>query len=188
MSSILTKGTGLGWTARSGLCSAAPLSAAALSFALSASGCNAPDTSVVLENEYPASATHPFVVYQAYWQAVSFEAPVPPGSSSAPQPTVAASANTAWAILAPGWDPTSSTKPTSFIVLRSENGFSVQLDDTLQIPVNDTTFVGNCAAGRFLTQSEADFITSLVFPTVFVGKHYDAATCTTTPMGDGGQK
>jgi hypothetical protein len=166
----------------------ARIAPAALSLALMSNGCTPPDTSVVLDNEYPASATRPLVVYRAYWQAVSFDSPVPPGSSSAAEPTVPASANTAYAVLAPGWDPKSSTAPSSFIVLQSEAGFSVQLDGTLYIRVDDTTFIGNCAAGRFLTQSQADFITSLVFPTVFAAKHYDAATCATTPMGDGGQK
>jgi hypothetical protein len=165
-----------------------PIAPAALSFVLASSGCSSPDTSVVLDNEYPASATRPLVVYRAYWQAVSFETPVPPGSSSTAEPTVPASANTAYAVLAPGWDSTSSARPTSFIVLQSESGFSVHLDDTLRISVDDATFIGNCAASRFLTQSQADFITTLVFPTVFAGKHYDASTCATTPSGDAGQR
>jgi len=50
----------------------------------------------------------------------------------------------------------------------------------LHIPVDDATFSGNCAAGSVLTQTQADFITRRVFATDFAGRHYDAATCTTT--------
>jgi hypothetical protein len=103
---------------------------------------------------------------------------------------VAASANTAYVVLAPGWDPTSdptsTTQPTSFIVLQSRDGFAVNLGDTLHIPVDDTTFAGNCTAGSVLTQAQADFITQLVFPSTFRSFHYDAATCTTTQIGDAG--
>lgn len=58
--------------------------------------------------------------------------------------------------------------------------------NTLHIPVSDASFAGNCAAGGVLTQSQADFITQIVFPDVFGGFTYDAATCTTTPLGDAG--
>jgi hypothetical protein len=157
-----------------------------LLFAFLEYGCGPPDTSVVLDNDYPSSAAAPIVVYQAVWQAVTFTTPVPPGSSSAPQSTVPASSNTAYAVLAPGWPTDASTPPTSLVVVQSQSGFSVHLDDTLHIPVDDTTFVGNCAAGSILSQSQADFITQLVFPTIFAGLEYDAATCTTTAVGDGG--
>jgi hypothetical protein len=144
-------------------------------------GCDTPQTLVVIDNDYPPSSS-PMVIFQAFWQAVSFTAPVAPAASSDPQSTVAASPNTAWVVLAPGFDPTSSTPPASFIVLESLAGFEVHLDDTLHIPVDDTTFVGNCAAGSVLSQSEADFITQRVFASVFAGSSYDAATCTTTPV------
>jgi hypothetical protein len=62
----------------------------------------------------------------------------------------------------------------------------VSLGDTLHIPVDDATFTGNCAAGSFLTQAQADFITREVFPGDFASRSYDAATCTTTPIGDAG--
>jgi len=152
---------------------------------LLAIGCDPPDTSVVVDNDYPASAPTALVVYQAYWQAVAFTTPVPPGSSSEAQGTVPASANTAYAVLAPGWQPSDSTPPTSLVVLQSQMGFPARLDATLHIPVDDTTFAGNCAAGSFLTQAQADFITQLVFPDVFAGKSYDPATCAVTPA-DGG--
>jgi hypothetical protein len=163
------------------------LAGCGLLFAILAVGCNdTPYVLVVLDNDYPASAAVPLVVYQASWLAVSFTTPVPPGTSSAPQSSVAGSDNTAYAVLAPGWDPTSCTPPTSFVVLQSRAGFEVHFDNTLHIPVDDTTFAGNCADGSFLTQAQADVVTQLVFPCVFAGLHYDAATCTTTPAGDGG--
>ncbi len=143
-------------------------------------GCDTPQTYVVLDNQYPPSMTRPLVVYHAFWQAVPFQTPVPPGSSSDPQSTVAASANTAYAVLAPGWDPTTTTPPMSFVVMQSRDGFAVHLNETLHIPVNDTTFAGNCTAGSSLSQDQADFITRRVFLMDFAGLEYDAAHCTTT--------
>jgi hypothetical protein len=161
---------------------------AAGAFAL---GCDSPSTYVVLDNEYPTTSAQ--VIFQAAWQAVSFEMPIPPGSSSGPQSTVAASANTAYVVLAPGWDPTSGAPPSKLVLLQSRSGYGVHLTDTVHIPVDDTHFAGNCAAGSFLSQSQADFIAQLVFsaapdggPSVFAMLHYDAATCTTTSLGDGG--
>ncbi len=143
-------------------------------------GCDAPVTNVVLENHYPPSATNALVVYRAFWEAVAFPDPIPPGAASDPQMTVAASATTAYVVLAPGWDPNGTTPPTSFIVLQSRDGFSVHLNQTLHIAVDDTTFAGNCAAGSPLTQAQADFITRRVFASDFAALAYDAATCTTT--------
>jgi hypothetical protein len=139
---------------------------------------------VVLENDYPVSGTDALVVYQAAWQAISFQDPIVPGFSSDLLSTIAASENTAYVVLAPGWDPTSAAAPTSFVVLQSRQGFGVHLNNTLRIPVDDTTFTGNCVAASFLSQAQADFITQLVFPGVFASLHYDAATCTTNPIGD----
>jgi hypothetical protein len=171
-----------------------------VSAALSVVACTAnPTTYVVFDNDYPPSATKPMVVYRAYWQAVPLQDAIAPGSSSEPQstlpgggPVVPASDNTAYVILAPGWDLTSSTPPTSFVFLQSRSGFAVHLGDTLHIPVDDATFVGNCAAGSFLSQAEADFINERIFtPSLFPDAaasslRYDAATCTTTPLGDAG--
>ena len=149
-------------------------------------GCTLPQTNVVLENDYPAGQAAPLVIYAAVWQAVTFPSPVPPGSSSVPQSTVPASENTAYVVLAPGWDPRSTATPTSLVVLQSHGGFAVNLSDTLHIPVDDATFTGDCAAGSFLTQAQADFITQLVFPGTFANLRYDASTCTTTQIGDAG--
>jgi hypothetical protein len=143
-------------------------------------GCDAPDTNVVLNNHYPPSTTSPLVVFAAVWQAVTFSQPLPPGAASDPQSTVSASANTAYVLLAPGWDRNGATTPTSLIALQSRQGFSVHLNQTLRIPVDDTTFAGNCAAGSHLSQGQADFITQRVFASDFASLAYDAATCTTT--------
>jgi len=147
---------------------------------------SAPQTQVVLDNQYAPDTA--LVVYDAYWLNVSFAGePVPPGSSSSPQSIVPASAdNTAYVVLAPGWDPTSTTPPQTLVVVQSRSGFAVALGDTLRIPVDDRGFEGNCAAGSRLTQSQADFLTQIVFTADFAGLAYDAATCTTTPFGDAG--
>ena len=144
------------------------------------SGCDTPSTTVVVENDYRPSQTDPFVIYRAFWQAVSFATPIVPGAASDPEDTIAASANEAYVILAPGWDPTSATAPTRFIVLQSVQGFAVHFNSRLRIPVDDATFAGNCTSGTPLGQAEADFITGRVFAEEFAGLQYDAATCTTT--------
>lgn len=149
-------------------------------------GCNgAPPTYASLDNAYPASKASPAaIVYAGWWQAVPFAGPIAPGESSGPQPTVSASDNTAYVVLAPGWDPTRESTPTDLVVLQSRSGYAVSLGGTLHIPVSDDTFEGDCAAGSRLTQQQADVITQLVFPSVFGGLRYDAATCTATSIAD----
>jgi|GEM_PF-858666 len=149
-------------------------------------GCDAPQTFVVLDNRYPASTANAPVVYQAFWQAISFQTPLPPGASSDPQSTIAASANLAYVVLAPGWDAASSTPPAALVVMQSRSGFSVSLNQTLHIPVDDATFAGNCAAGSSLSQAEAKFLTEIVFAGLFTTVSYDAASCTSTPKSDAG--
>jgi hypothetical protein len=152
-------------------------------FALLVMGCDTPHTNVVLENHYPPSATNAKVVYRAFWQAVLFATPVPPGFSSEPQDSVPASPNAAYVLLAPGWDRAAdggTTTPTSFVVLQSRGAFELHVDQTLRIVVDDRTFAGDCSTGSALTQEETDFITRRVFATDFAGLHYDAATCKTT--------
>jgi hypothetical protein len=146
---------------------------------------------VVVDNDYPPKVANPLTVYLAYWQAVPFQEPIVPSSSSSPQPTVPTSDSTAYVALAPGWDPLGSAPPTSLVLLRSRNGFGVHLGDTLHIPVDDSTFMGNCASGSFLSQAQADFITARIFtPTLFPGAplplRYEASTCTATLSGDAG--
>ncbi len=150
------------------------------SLACLAIGCDTPSTYVVLGNRYPLAATNALVVYRGFWQDVAFETPIAPGSASDPQPTVPASANTAYVLVAPGLGPSGVATPTSFVVLQSRDGFSVSLDNTLEIPVDDTTFAGNCATSGALSQEQADFVTKRVFAGDFDGLSYDAATCTTS--------
>ena len=141
---------------------------------------------MVVDNKYAPSETTPLVIYRAFWQAVPFVTAISPGSSSDPQGSVAASPNTAYVVLAPGWDPQGAAPPTSFVVMQSRGGFELHFDTTLHIPVDDATFLGNCAAGSFLSQAQADFITQRIFPSDFATVRYDAATCTTIPFGDAG--
>lgn len=129
----------------------------------------------IVDNRYPGA-----VVNRAYWQAVSFDDPIPPGASSVVLEAVPSSANRAYVLLAP------ASAPTSLVVLQSRVGFDASLGHTTRIPVDDGTFAGNCAAGSPLTQAEADFITQLVFARDFAHRRYDAATCTTTEIGDAG--
>jgi hypothetical protein len=152
-----------------------------------------PQTWVVFENSYPSSAGTAVVVYRAFWQALAFQQSLPPGASSDPQDAgvLAASANIAYAVLAPGWNPDAGSVPASLVFLQSRSGFEVQLNDTLYIPVDDTTFAGNCSAGSFLSQDQADFLTQRVFtqtlfPDAFPPFRYEAKTCTTTPIMDAG--
>ena len=88
-------------------------------------GCETPDTKAVLDNHYPASSG--LVIFQGQWSIASFATPVAPGTSSDPQEAVAASANTAYVVLAPGCDPSvdGGATPTTFIVLQSISGFAV---------------------------------------------------------------
>ncbi len=155
-------------------------------------GCErGPSTTVVLDNDYPATSTGALVVYRAYWQAVPFKGAVAPGSSSDTMDATPASANAAYVALAPGWDPDAAAPPASFVFLLSRKGFDVHLDGALRIPVDDATFIGNCGAGSFLSRAQADFITErifndAIFPNAFPPLAYDPATCTTTLVGDAG--
>jgi hypothetical protein len=140
-------------------------------------GCDArPVTTVTMENRYATSATSSRVVYRARWQAVAFADPIVPGSSSVAQSAVPASENTAYAVLAPGWDPASDSPPTSLVVMQS----------ALHIPIDDTSFIGHCAAGTFLSEAQAAFVTQLLFPDVFASRRYEPATCTVKAAADEG--
>ena len=128
-------------------------------------------TFVVLDNDYPATSWACRLQSRLAGRVLPGRRS-PPGSSSAPQDTVPASANTAYVVLAPAAGTRrAGAPPTSFVVLQSKQGFGVDLSDYPRYPVSDATFAGNCAAGSFLTQSQADFITQLVFPDVFGGFH-----------------
>ena len=159
---------------------------AALVLALVPASCDqGPHTSVVLANGYAPSATTPMVVYRAYWQNIAFPTPVDPGSSAAAQPAEPTSGDTAYALLAPGWDPELAATPGSLVVLQSRVPISATFNQQLTITIDDTTFAGNCLAGSPLSQAQADFITQVVFPCELTMARYDAATCTLTPSTQG---
>ena len=149
---------------------------------------SAPETTVMLDNRYPPAIEGALVVYDAFWQTVSFRGKsIEPGACSAPQSAVPTSGDVAYAVLATGWVPTGTTPPASFIVLESKGAFAVALGETLHIPVDDLDFAGHCPASP-LAQAQADFLTQIVFSDDFVGRLYDAATCTTTSTGASGAR
>lgn len=143
-------------------------------------------TSAVVENAYPAvpegadPATQT-VVYRAWWVATYFPEPVAGGASSAEQRSVPAS-EPAYAVLAPGWDPASTTPPSRLIVVKSKAALSVARGEVLHIAVSDQTFAGNCLAGQPLSQEDADYLTQRIFPGEFANVTYDAKTCVTTAL------
>jgi hypothetical protein len=125
------------------------------------------------------------VVYRAWYSVTYFGDPIAAGEASPPQLVVTTS-DTAYALLAPGWDPQSGAAPTALIAVQSKQKVFVGRGDTVTIHVSDDTFEGNCAAGSALTQDEADVITQRVFPAEFGGGTYDAKTCTFARHTDGG--
>ena len=126
------------------------------------------------------------VVYRAWYSVTYFGEPVPAESSSDPH-LVVTTTDTAYAVLAPGWDSWSGIAPRVLIPIQSHGKLTVARGTTLQIVVSDTTFDGNCAAGHPLAQSQADLITRSIFPDEFAGYTYDAASCVLTRAAvDGG--
>jgi hypothetical protein len=144
-----------------------------LTLLLFVAGCETenPSTAVV-ENGSGA------VIYRAWWSETLFRDPIAPGAASEQFRTTPAT-DTAYVLLAPGWDPASGAPPTSFIVLRSKQPLDVDRGHLLHIAVSDATFDGNCGAGSPLSQAEADRITSTIFAGETSAFTYDAAMCTT---------
>jgi hypothetical protein len=148
-------------------------------------------TEAVVDNAYPAppdggDVSRQNVVYRAWWSVVNFTDPVPAGSEG-PVERAVTSTDYAYAVLAVNWDPASGSPPTTLLPLKSAETLHVERGATLHIMVSDDTMVGNCAAGKPLSQDDADFITQRVFPGAFAGVAYDAAHCVTTPLPtDGG--
>jgi hypothetical protein len=140
-------------------------------------------TFAVVDNAYPpppdgGEASKQTVVYRAWWVTSYFPDPVPGGASSSEQRSVPVS-DFVFALLAPGWDPASTTPPAQLVVVKSKVPLSASRGDTLHIVVSDQTFTGSCAAGQPLSQEDADLITQSIFPAEFTGVTYDAKTCTT---------
>ena len=148
-------------------------------------------TRAVVENAYPelkegGDPATQIIVYKAWWVATLFPDPVTPGQTSDEVRSVPAE-DIAYAVLAPGWDPASTTPPTTLIPLRSKMKLTVNRGEVLRITVSDATFTGSCAAKQALSQEEADFITQRIFPGDFAKVTYDAKTCISTPLpSDGG--
>lgn len=140
------------------------------------SACDSPDpTFAVIDNQAQMA------VYEGWWSVTLFSVPVPAGAVGDPERAVT-STETAYALLAPAWDPTSGTPPTTLIPVMSAQELHAAHGDTLHIVVSDATMLGNCAAGKPLSQEQADIITQSIFPGPFTGKTYDAATCVTTML------
>jgi hypothetical protein len=147
----------------------------ALALVLGVAACETPDpTSAVVDNAYPVASG--IVVYKAWWSATLFRDPVAPGASSDIERSVPES-DVVYALLAPGWDPTSGSPPTRLVAVRSKEKLAAPRGDTLHIVVSDATFVGNCAAKQPLSQTDADFITQRIFPGDFANTLYSAQNC-----------
>jgi hypothetical protein len=143
-------------------------------------------TMVVVDNDYAAlpdggDPTTEMTVYRVWWVTSLLSDAVAPGAEGQPQRTVP-NADFAYAVLAPGWDPSAPAPPTRFIAARSAAKLSAARGETLHVHVSDDTFVGTCEPGKALSQSDADFITQRIFPAEFAGLAYDATTCTATPL------
>ncbi len=156
-------------------------------------GCQTEDaTMVVVDDDYPSVAdggdsSQEMTVFKVWWVASLLPDPVRPGNEGQPERTVP-STDFAYAVLAPGWDPSSATPPVELLPAKSTGKLGVARGDTLHVHVSDATFVGNCAVGNALSQDDADFITQRIFPGTFANVRYDAATCTSIPVqaADGG--
>jgi hypothetical protein len=158
---------------------------------LLASACNtAEPTSAVLSNEYSpadkADRADSMPVYKGWWAVAQFPEPVAAGQVSNPVRVVPGS-DYGYALLAPGWDATSDTPPTTLIPLRSTQKLGVGRGELLTFVVSDQATLGDCRAGMPLTQEDADYITRRVFPGEFATLAYDAESCTSSPVaGDEG--
>jgi len=147
-------------------------------------------TYAVIDDAYPAPADDAGagprnVVYRGWWTVTYFATPVTAGGESAANRVIPAT-DYAYVVLAPGWDPASGSPPATLLPMRTTDKVSVARGDTLHITISDATAIGNCAAGQPLTQDEADLVTRSIFPAEFAGVTYDARTCTSTPIADGG--
>jgi hypothetical protein len=150
-----------------------------------ASACETSEpTEAVIDNAYSASdARGNVTVYAGWWSVAAFFDPVPAGAESAPVRVVKGTAP-AYLLLARAWDPAESA-PAALVPVRTRSALTVERGDTLHIRVAPETVDGDCATGAPLSQDDADFITQRIFPGAFSNEVYDAATCTSSPAGDG---
>jgi hypothetical protein len=173
-------------SSRSGIRAIAAALCLAVVTGLSA-GCNDQPTTVMVENDYPVpSASEPgMTVFKVWWVTTLLPSPVAPGETSAAERTIPAS-DFAYALLAPGWSPDSTTPPNRLIALKSAQKLTSSVHDVLTIAVSDQEFAGDCAAGSALNADDAQLIVERVFPGEFAGVTYDPATCTAAAPTDGG--
>jgi hypothetical protein len=154
-------------------------------------GCDTEDpTRVVVDNDYPpvADGGNPsteMTVFRVWWVSTLLPEPVAPGSEGQAQRAVPNS-DFAYALLAPGWDPSSGSGPDQLLAAKSVAPLGAARGDTLHVHVSDVAFAGNCAAGKPLSQEDADFITQRIFPGEFAGISYDAARCGASIAADAG--
>jgi hypothetical protein len=158
------------------------------------SACNTSEpTSAVLSNQYPsassADSSDATPVYKGWWAVAQFPDPVAAGETSDPVRVVLGS-DYGYALLAPGWDSTSGSPPSTLIPVRSAQKLSVARGELLTFVVSEQATIGDCRADNPLTQEDADFVTQRIFPGQFAGLAYDAASCTSVAVddddGDGG--
>ena len=147
-------------------------------------------TPSLIENAYPAppdggDPTKQTVVYRAWWVSTSYPEPLAGGTSSSEFRSVPAT-DFAYAVLAPGWDPASTSPPTRLLVVKSKGPLEATRGETLRITVSTETFTGDCDAKQPLSQDDADFITQRIFPGAFANRTYDARTCVTTAVTEAG--
>ena len=135
-------------------------------------GCDTPTVGVV-ENHFSDDTA----VYRVWWETTIFLDPLAPGEASDLERIVPAS-DRLYAILAPGWDITSSTPPPKLLPVRSAEALTAIRGTTLHLVLDANAVVGDCAAGKPLTEDEAELITQRIFPGSFLGGSYDAKTCT----------
>jgi hypothetical protein len=159
------------------------LAALVLIALLGSASCDTEDpTTVVVDNAYPVvpaggDVAKEMTVFKVWWVTSLLPDAVPPGGAGQPERTVPNS-DFAYALLAPGWDPSSPAPPPRLFAAKSASRLSAARGDTLHIHVSDDTFVGNCNAARPLSQDDATFITTRIFPAEFARMIYDSKSCT----------
>lgn len=155
---------------------------------VASAACSDDPTTAVVENGFPAAVdggtSSKTTVFKVWWSTTLFPTPVAPLTSSEVERTVPAT-DFAYALLAPGWAPEDGGRPSRLVPVRSVAKLSVATHDRLLIAVSDDTFVGNCAAGKRLSDEDARFVVERIFPGDFAGSLYDPTTCETT-SSDGG--
>jgi hypothetical protein len=152
---------------------------------LMAAGCETDTaTSAQVDNAYldRAGGTS---VYEAWWVTTHFSRAVAAGASSQPQRTVP-DTGYAYALLEPGFDPSSGSAPSRLVAVRSREPLRGKRGETLHIVVSDETFIGNCAAGSTLSNEDARLIVHSIFPGPFHGLAYEPSSCSSKPLVDAG--